>query len=191
MEMADYVIEANHKRHPEADWLCGSVYAIPFPDASFDLCFAFYVLEHTVFPERALLEMLRVLKPGGKLILVFPDFSVSRRLNSQMLGFSCGNAAEKLGSGRVFDGLVSFYDSRVRLPRALHSASEKYGPFPVNSRPVCLEKDWPMSPDIDATYIASKNEVRDWSVTRGHEVSFPMGTTGEFKEHSLLIIAKV
>jgi len=43
----------------------GSVYALPFPDASFDAAFSRSVLEHLAEPLAALREVRRVLKPGG------------------------------------------------------------------------------------------------------------------------------
>lgn len=43
----------------------GSVYALPFPDASFDAVFACTVLEHLADPLAALREMRRVLRPVG------------------------------------------------------------------------------------------------------------------------------
>lgn len=43
----------------------GSVYELPFADASFDVTVAHFVLEHVREPVRALREMRRVLRPGG------------------------------------------------------------------------------------------------------------------------------
>jgi SAM-dependent methyltransferase len=43
----------------------GSIYSLPFPDASFDVAYAHTVLQHVREPVRALRELRRVLKPGG------------------------------------------------------------------------------------------------------------------------------
>jgi ubiquinone/menaquinone biosynthesis C-methylase UbiE len=43
----------------------GSVYSLPFPDASFDVVFAHQVLQHLQEPGIALREMLRVVTAGG------------------------------------------------------------------------------------------------------------------------------
>jgi len=45
---------------------------LPFADASFDGVFAFSVLEHTLRPWQVAAEMLRVLRPGGRLIVEWP-----------------------------------------------------------------------------------------------------------------------
>ena len=42
-----------------------SVYALPFPDASFDVAYAHQVTQHLREPAAALGEMLRVVRPGG------------------------------------------------------------------------------------------------------------------------------
>jgi len=43
----------------------GSVYQLPFPDASFDVVFAHQVLQHLREPGAALRELLRVVRSGG------------------------------------------------------------------------------------------------------------------------------
>lgn len=50
-------------------WLHGDLLSLPLADASFDLVFSWGVIHHTVDPRRALAELVRVLRPGGTLIL--------------------------------------------------------------------------------------------------------------------------
>lgn len=190
IELADYIIQKNSQRHPEATWKCATAYTIPFANESFNICFSLYVLEHLVYPKQALIEMLRVVKPGGQLVLVFPDFVASGRFASQLLGFSPGRASEKLRHGRVVDALVSLFDSRVRLPKALNNVTADYFPFPVNTQPLCLSYPSIMEADVDAVYLASKREVYDWALANGYRVDYPCGTEGEFAEQAFIVIRK-
>lgn len=45
----------------------------PFPDSFFDHVVSFSVLEHVSFPDKVIKEMLRVLKPGGRILLTLPN----------------------------------------------------------------------------------------------------------------------
>ena len=47
------------------EFVAGDVYALDFPDASFDVVHAHQVLQHLTDPVAALAEMRRVCKPGG------------------------------------------------------------------------------------------------------------------------------
>jgi len=63
--------------------LCGDGYALPFATASFEIVLLIAVLEHTREPWRVLSEAKRVLKPGGRAIMVVPNdatMSVGRLL---------------------------------------------------------------------------------------------------------------
>lgn len=51
--------------------------ALPFPDNSFDGCYADGVFEILPDPQRALAEMVRVLRPGGRLVIPGPDADAS------------------------------------------------------------------------------------------------------------------
>ena len=51
----------------------GDLYHLEMPDNSVDCCVLSEVIEHLEEPEAALLEMKRILKPGGRLIIVFPN----------------------------------------------------------------------------------------------------------------------
>ena len=53
----------------------GDVYALEFPDASFDVVHAHQVLQHLTDPVRALSEMRRVLRPGGLLAVRDSDYA--------------------------------------------------------------------------------------------------------------------
>lgn len=48
----------------------GSLLNLPFPDCSFDCVFSVEALEHAVNPQVAVKELCRVLKPGGKVVIV-------------------------------------------------------------------------------------------------------------------------
>lgn len=54
--------------------------ALPFEDGTFDLVFSFHVLEHVESPGRALVEMRRVLKPGG-------GFWIGTPSRSRLIGY--------------------------------------------------------------------------------------------------------
>jgi SAM-dependent methyltransferase len=190
IDMADHVIAENRRRYPDAEWDLGSAHHLSFPNESFDHAFAYYVLEHVVYVEKALSEMLRVLKPGGELMLVFPDFVAKRMLSSQFLGLSPGRTAKgKLKAGHLLDAALSLYDSRIRLPRHL-AALREVGRFPINTAPLCLSHPDMMDADVDALYIASKHEVASWAEERGCRVRYPAGTSGNFSDNAFMAIKR-
>jgi SAM-dependent methyltransferase len=64
------VVEAGIKV-PEV--ICGACERLPFPDGYFDLVLSHEVLEHVQDDQLAINEILRVLKPSGRLILFVPN----------------------------------------------------------------------------------------------------------------------
>ena len=53
---------------------------IPYGDGYFDVVYSKSVIEHFYHPERIVSEMLRVLRPGGVLIALTPDWDVNYRM---------------------------------------------------------------------------------------------------------------
>ena len=51
----------------------GDALALPFPDGTFDRIIASEVLEHIWADERAIAELVRVLRPGGRLAVTVPS----------------------------------------------------------------------------------------------------------------------
>jgi len=191
VELSAEVVRENMRRFPEGNWLCGSGYDLPLRDASQDCVFAYYVLEHCVFPERFLRSLLRVTRPGGSLILAFPDFHVAGLFGSQRLGLSEGNAREHMQAGRVLHACVAFWDSRVRLPRALQRARQTVGPFPVNLSPKCFDHAIKIEPDVDALYISSRKEVVEWAARQRLQTAFPGGQEGILRANVLIQLKRV
>jgi malonyl-CoA O-methyltransferase len=49
---------------------CGSMTSLPFPDGSFDAAYATESLEHAIDIEKAVAEMCRVVRPGGRIVII-------------------------------------------------------------------------------------------------------------------------
>jgi SAM-dependent methyltransferase len=62
------VLEGQERETVEAD-----MRDLPFPDGEFDGAIAVHSIEHVPDPDRALAEMVRVLKPGAPAVLVTPN----------------------------------------------------------------------------------------------------------------------
>lgn len=58
---------------PQLAFVHGSAYAMPFPDNTFDYAYARLLFQHLDRKDRALAEILRVLKPGGRLCILDID----------------------------------------------------------------------------------------------------------------------
>jgi SAM-dependent methyltransferase len=190
VELSGTVIARNRATYPDENWIAGAVEAVDLPAGRFDVIFAFFVLEHCVYPARVLRRLRGLLRPGGAVLLVFPDFVESGRLASQTLGYVDGRAIERLRRGDVINAVVNLYDSRVRLRRALRRATATPGSFPVNLSPRCLTDAGAPTPDTDAVYIASRREVAAWAREHGLAVSFPAGERGPFREVVLMQLAR-
>lgn len=192
-EMSEEVIDKNGIMWPDSEWYHKSVYNLDFPAESFDFVMSFYVLEHLVFPLKALEQMYNLTKPGGKIVVICPDFVESKRIGSQFIGLSfLKTAKEKIKKLKIIDAIVGLYDSRIRLTKAFASIKKSAGSFMINTNPICLylPHDIEIWPDFDAVYLANKNEIEHWAVSKNMKVSYPYGKSGMFKEHVFIVLEK-
>jgi SAM-dependent methyltransferase len=193
IEVDKFTIERNANRWPDKKWICSGIYDIALPEKSFDLIYSFYVLEHLVFPEKALRKMYSLLRPGGTLVLVFPDFTSTQRFPSQQLGWGRERTAmEKLKKGKLLDALFSLYHSRISLKKGLQWLLKYPGSFYINTTPICLATDMTdVWPDIDAVYISNKKEVEYWADGLKMKVEYPYGKKGDFAQHAFMVLTKL
>jgi SAM-dependent methyltransferase len=118
----------------------GSAYALPFPDASFDAAFAHVILMHLREPARALVEMRRVLRPGGVVgvrdpdfgaVLVYPRTSLREQFDTLRIRVRQHNGGDPF-LGRTFRQLLL----NAGFARTEAGASEDYAGSLIETRRV-------------------------------------------------------
>lgn len=75
VDITQQMIEQAKERQKEKQlsnlsWQVGNVLPLPFPDAHFSIVLTRYSFHHFLMPAAVLAEMLRVCKPGGKVMVV-------------------------------------------------------------------------------------------------------------------------
>jgi SAM-dependent methyltransferase len=156
------ILESDATRR-RAGLLVGNGYAAPLRTSCADLVFSCYALEHVVWPHRYLDEMIRVARPGARIVLAFPDYVGSgQELPSIRLGRSAGGVSEKLAAGRWFDAVQTYVERQLvyrpiarRFKREI--VDEQQVQFLVYLTPSCLTAPWQR--DTDAIHQASEDEV--------------------------------
>ena len=68
-DFSNGMLEEGRKRHPELEFVFADASALPFADQEFDTVTISFGIRNVEKIEVALAEMLRVLKPGGKLVV--------------------------------------------------------------------------------------------------------------------------
>lgn len=78
----------NNSYTPRLNFVKGNAENMPFPDNSFDLVVATCVLAHVREPERVLIEMKRVVKIGGQIVIAMPtDPGITNRLIKRLFTY--------------------------------------------------------------------------------------------------------
>lgn len=95
------------------DVVLGSATALPFRDESFDFVCSFKVLAHIPDIGKALSEIARVTKPGGKMALEFYNPLSLRYLSKRIAG------PQKISEGRTEADVYTRWDAPFVIPRVL------------------------------------------------------------------------
>lgn len=79
IDISEKAIEIARKKYPQFDFRVGDLENLPFSDNKFDLVYSAFTFEHLDNPEKVLMEAIRVLKKGGALLIVAPNFGAPNR----------------------------------------------------------------------------------------------------------------
>ncbi|RSM83244.1 SAM-dependent methyltransferase [Kibdelosporangium aridum] len=117
------------RKYPRVHMLRGNLVMLPFADQSIDVVANFQVVEHLWEQERFLAECVRVLRPGGRLLITTPNritFSPGRDTPLNPFHTRELNAAE-LTELLVGAGFRVELMSGLRHGPTLRAADEKFG----------------------------------------------------------------
>jgi SAM-dependent methyltransferase len=167
LDFSENLLESNSLAYPDANFVkIQDSNTLPFKDTTFQTIFSVFVLEHVIYPSSFLREVTRVLKPGGTLIILCPDFLGQSWMASQRVGLGPGTGRQKLNEGRILDAFLTGIDSRIRIPvyalmkKRLAALKPK---FYINLDPVCFTDHF--QPDVDAVYVTYEKEIKEFIST--------------------------
>jgi demethylmenaquinone methyltransferase/2-methoxy-6-polyprenyl-1,4-benzoquinol methylase len=95
------MIEVGRKQFPHLTFVQGDAMNLPFADATFDAVTISFGLRNVQDPKKALLEMARVTKPGGRLVVCefsHPTWSPFRTVYMEYLMKALPAVANKMSS---------------------------------------------------------------------------------------------
>jgi SAM-dependent methyltransferase len=125
-------------RHPHVRVEVADAQALPLPAASFDTVLLFHTLTHAEDPGKVLTECARVLRPGGKLVLLCLDrhqqHEITARYGERHPGFSSDEVRKLLaGAGlEVTTAHVACRESKKPHLQVLLAVADK--PVPTASK---------------------------------------------------------
>jgi SAM-dependent methyltransferase len=136
----------------------GDAYALPFPDASFDCVVAAEVLEHLPDDARAIRELRRVLRPGGRIAVTVP------RWFPELVCWGLSDAYHEVEGGHVRIYQRGQLFGRLRAadlrPYASHHAHALHAPYWWLKCALGVDNDrrWP---------VRAYHRMLVWDIMRG------------------------
>jgi ubiquinone/menaquinone biosynthesis C-methylase UbiE len=110
-----------------SEFRLASLEALPFPADSFDVIFSEYVFEHLRDPEQVLLEMKRVVKPSGSILILAPNYfsykTIAARLTPHRFHLLVGR--HRYGGGHDEDMYPTLF--RCNTKRQFETLSSRVG----------------------------------------------------------------
>jgi demethylmenaquinone methyltransferase/2-methoxy-6-polyprenyl-1,4-benzoquinol methylase len=70
MDFSSGMLDQARRRSPGMNWVQGDALALPFADAEFDAATIAFGLRNLVEPAKGLAEMARVVRPGGRMVVL-------------------------------------------------------------------------------------------------------------------------
>jgi demethylmenaquinone methyltransferase/2-methoxy-6-polyprenyl-1,4-benzoquinol methylase len=67
LDFSERMLERARRKAPELEWVSGDLLAVPFDDGSYDAATVGFGVRNVESLDRALVELRRVLRPGGRL----------------------------------------------------------------------------------------------------------------------------
>lgn len=146
IDLSETMVETARGRAMErgaaVDFRVGNAERLEFADGSFDACRSMRTFQHLADPQKALSEMVRVSRSGGRVVIAEPDWgtmavdSPDRALTRTLLNCRC-------------DSTLNGWIGR-QLPRLFHQAGlERISVSPVGF----------VLPDYDAAYVSGLSQA--------------------------------
>jgi SAM-dependent methyltransferase len=164
-------ISPTAQRYFHKPFVLASATAMPFKDNEFDGAWSIWVLEHIPNPESALLEMRRVVRPGGLILLMPAWFCPSWAADGYAVRpFSDFGLAGKLAKMSLLLRTSSTFQASYILPsRSLRYLASKAAPGPTRFHYARLTPNYKeyWQNDSDAVNSMDPYEAILWFKTRG------------------------
>lgn len=121
-EMIEVAQKKNEKKNLNIEWLVGDSMKLPFEDHSFDVATISYGIRNVQDPRKALDELARVTRPGGR-VLVLETGAPSNALWNKIYGVYFKTVLPKIG-GLVSKGHFGPYEFLQKSSMAFPSGLE-------------------------------------------------------------------
>jgi ubiquinone/menaquinone biosynthesis C-methylase UbiE len=159
-------------RRPGTTPVQGSIDALPFPEAAFDVAVAITVVTCVPDDQRALVELARVLRPGGVLLLMEPAFAALRRAHDKTVHslhrYRRDDLTARLARAGIHVTRATYVYSFLVPPAAALAAAERLRPHPADAAGSDVERR-----GLDGIFTRLARCERAWLARR----DLPFGTT--------------